>query len=124
MAQDIAPEIRDPVIAGFLRSAIESEAIDKTRRTMLARGEARAAVEEAIESADSTNKIVALALFGDTVKGGEVLSRLNKWGPKLATAYNDCRSGVHGDDFNAWSKQDLQQQITAVQTLTERIRNA
>lgn len=124
MAQEIAPEIRGPVIAGFLRSAIESEAIDKARRTKLARGEPRAVVEAAIESAENTNKILALALFGDTGRGGDVLPRLNQWGPKLATAYNDCRSGVHGDHFDAWRKEDLQQQITAVQALTQRIRNA
>ena len=59
-------------------------------------GESHASVDALIDGAGNLNQIVALALFGDASRGGEVLAVLNRrFGSWAADALNACKDNVH-----------------------------
>ncbi len=60
---------------------------------------------------------MALALFDDPDRGGDVLGRLNNaYGAWAADAYQACRRGVHGGYTG-----DLPRLVRDVRTLTGRL---
>jgi DNA repair exonuclease SbcCD ATPase subunit len=97
MTADLAEDVRRPVVAGFCRSAIEAACHEHIRRVRLRSGESHASVDALIDGAGNLNQIVALALFGDASRGGEVLAVLNRrFGSWAADALNACKDNVHG----------------------------
>ena len=62
-----------------------------------ARGERHADIEDALQHAQKTTTLFALALFDDAERGGDVLGRLrNAYGGWAVNAYNLSRKAVHG----------------------------
>lgn len=119
--QDIAPTIRGPVIAGFLRSAVEATAMDRARRRLLSEGLDRVAVDQSIAEAETTMDIVSLALYGSASDRARVMGELNRWNPDFADAFRRCREGVHQSEFERWTDRDFLDFVKAVERLTQRI---
>ncbi|MEU7971798.1 AAA family ATPase [Micromonospora sp. NPDC049089] len=96
--EEIPAEVRGPVVAELCRSAVEAACHRSVWRNRVARGVRHADIEAAIEDASRrVATIVALAVFDDAEKGGEVLGWLGRrHGRRAVNAYQACRDGVHG----------------------------
>ncbi|SCG69825.1 AAA family ATPase [Micromonospora inositola] len=96
--EEIAAEVRGPVVAELCRSAIEAACHRIVWRRRVARGLPHDDIEAAI--ADASRRLtttVALALFDDADRGGDVLGHLSRrHGSRAVAAYKACREGVHG----------------------------
>ncbi|MEV5206116.1 AAA family ATPase [Micromonospora sp. NPDC053740] len=96
--EEIPAEVRGPVVAELCRSAVEAACHRSVWRNRVARGVRHADIEEAIE--DASRRVattVALAVFDDAEKGGDVLGWLGRrHGRRAVNAYQACREGVHG----------------------------
>ena len=94
---DLPDEVRRPVVAGFCRSAIEAACHERVRRERLGRGERVAEVDALLESARTLTQTMALALFGDMSRGGDVLAGLNhRFGHWAGDVFQACQRAVHG----------------------------
>jgi hypothetical protein len=111
--------VRAVAVAGLCRGAIEATCMDIVRARDLGAGMAHDAVERSLEKAShSLQDMVALALFGDARRGGEVVARLRSLaGPAGANAFWDAKKGVH-DPLNG----DLKQFVENTETLTKALR--
>ncbi|MCZ2826036.1 MULTISPECIES: AAA family ATPase [unclassified Modestobacter] len=90
-------DIRQQVVAGFCRNALEAACHEVIRRKRLGRGERHADVESAIAGATTLTATTALALFDDAQRGGEVLSHYNaRQGQWAGDVHQMCNKGVHG----------------------------
>jgi hypothetical protein len=89
-------DVRAVAVAGLCRGALEAACFEVIRARKLAAGVPHADVDRAIESAHTLHHVVALALFGSTTRGGDVLDKLSELGgPRFVNAFRDCKSGVH-----------------------------
>ncbi|MEU5903267.1 AAA family ATPase [Micromonospora sp. NPDC047467] len=96
--EEITAEVRGPVVAELCRSAVEASCHRAVWRNRVARGVPHADIEKAIEDASRrVTTTVALAVFDDAEKGGDVLGWLSRrHGRRAVNAYQACREGVHG----------------------------
>ncbi|MET7671361.1 AAA family ATPase [Micromonospora luteifusca] len=96
--EEIPAEVRGPVVAELCRSALEAACHRVVWRNRVVRGVPHADIENVIEAASRRlATIVALALFDDAEKGGDVLGWLGRrHGRRAVNAYQACREGVHG----------------------------
>ncbi|MEU8255507.1 hypothetical protein AB0C06_14740 [Micromonospora inaquosa] len=96
--EEIPAEVRGPVVAELCASAVEAACHRAVWRTGVARGVPHADIETSIEDASRrVATIVALAVFDDAEKGGDVLGWLGRrHGRRAVNAYRACREGVHG----------------------------
>jgi energy-coupling factor transporter ATP-binding protein EcfA2 len=88
------------VVPGFCRHALEAAAVQAVRRRRLARGQRHAEVEAELDGTRKLSGLLALALFDDGGRGGDVLSSINnRWGRQRGDVYVRCNRGAHeGDD--------------------------
>jgi hypothetical protein len=96
LTEEIPDLVRRSVVPGFCRFALEAACIDLVRSRDLARGRPHGAVEEDLATATTLVPKVALALFGDGARAGEVYGTLNRAGPWAADALRACNEGSHG----------------------------
>jgi hypothetical protein len=97
MTERLPLEVARRVVPGLCRQAIEAACLDVVRHKRLGRGDPHAAVEEALESATTTKQRLALALFDDAGRGGDVLRHLNlAWGRWAGDCVNAVNRGAHG----------------------------
>ncbi|MEU1687942.1 AAA family ATPase [Micromonospora sp. NPDC005707] len=96
--EEIASEVRGPVVAELCRSAIEAACHRIVWRRRVARGVPHHDIEAAVVAASRRlTTIVALALFDDANRGGDVLGYLSRrHGSRAVGAYKACKEGVHG----------------------------
>lgn len=95
-ADEALPEaVAARVVPGLCRLAVEAAFTEAIRRRQLQAGKRHAEVEARIDAADTLNKRAALAIFGDSSNGGEVLRRLNAWHPSVADTYQAVNKGAH-----------------------------
>ncbi|MGR6320077.1 AAA family ATPase [Micromonospora soli] len=96
--EEIAAEVRGPVVAQLCRSAIEAACHRIVWRRRVARGVPHDTIEAAVVAASRRlTTTVALALFDDADRGGEVLGYLSRrHGSRAVGAYKACKEGVHG----------------------------
>lgn len=94
---DDLPKIaRERVIPGLCRQAVEAACLDVVRKRRLARGETHAAVEDVFERNVKLMPRLALALFDDPDKTGDVYTTLkNKIGPWQVDTVKLCNEGAH-----------------------------
>ncbi|MEU4772698.1 AAA family ATPase [Micromonospora sp. NPDC023644] len=96
--EEIPAEVRGPVVAELCRSALEAACHRVVWRQRVARGVPHDDIEAAI--VDASRRLattVALALFDDADRGGDVLGYLGRrHGARAVAAYQACREGVHG----------------------------
>ncbi|SCL29801.1 AAA domain-containing protein [Micromonospora rhizosphaerae] len=95
--EEIAAEVRGPVVAELCRSALEA-ACHRIVWRRVARGVPHDEIEAAIVDASRRlTTVFALALFDDAGRGGDVLGYLSrKHGSRAVGAYKACKEGVHG----------------------------
>ena len=89
------------VIPGLCRLALEAGSIEAVRRRRLGKGESHFEVEKLLEDCMGTKPLVALALFDNAEKAGEVMARLNKESREYADVYRMCNEGAHGVEIGA-----------------------
>jgi hypothetical protein len=104
------------VVPGLCRLAVEAAFTDATRRRLLRAGKRHADVEAEMEAADTLTKKAALAMFGDTSRGGDVLRRLNSWRPASADVYQALNKGAHAEHRGS-----LRSLVSQARALTETI---
>ena len=78
------------------RGALEAAAIRVLRRRWLGEGVEREVVEKRLAEAEKVTQKMALVLFGDGARGGEVLTRLNKEKKEFADVLRAANEGAHG----------------------------
>jgi recombinational DNA repair ATPase RecF len=89
-------DVRAVAVAGLCRGALEAACFEVIRVRKLAAGVPHADVDRALESAHTLHHVVALALFGSTTRGGDVLDKLHELGgQRFVSAFRDCKAGVH-----------------------------
>lgn len=94
--RQLPDDVRAVAVAGLCRGALEAACFEVIRDRKLAAGVPHADVDRAIESAHTLHHVVALALFGSTTRGGDVLDKLHQLGgPRFVNAFRDCKAGVH-----------------------------
>ncbi|MEH0820710.1 MULTISPECIES: AAA family ATPase [unclassified Micromonospora] len=94
---ELPTDVRGPVVAELCRSAIEAACHLRVWRVRVTRGVPHDEVEAAIVDASRRlTTIVALAVFDDADRGGDVLGWLGRHGGWAVGAYRACREGVHG----------------------------
>jgi recombinational DNA repair ATPase RecF len=87
------------VIPGLCRMAVEAACMEAVRRRRLSKGENYAAVEKVLEDAShGLTKLVALTLFDDADRGGDVLGALRKAEPGFPDTFQTLNRGAHGVD--------------------------
>jgi hypothetical protein len=65
------------------------------RRRRLAAGQPHAEIESELTSALKMTPLAALAFFDDKERGGDVMKRLNQFGPWAGDAFRQCKEGGH-----------------------------
>ncbi|MCW3817889.1 AAA family ATPase [Micromonospora sp. DR5-3] len=96
--EEIAAEVRGPVVAELCRSAIEAACHRIVWRRRMARGVPHDDIEAVVVAASRRlTTTLALALFDDTDRGADVLGYLSRrHGSRAVGAYKACKEGVHG----------------------------
>ncbi|MBQ1075448.1 AAA family ATPase [Micromonospora sp. C31] len=117
--EEIAAEVRGPVVAELCRSAVEAACHRTVWRQRVARGVPHDDIEAAIVDASRRlTTTLALALFDDADRGGDVLGCLSRrHGARAVAAYKACREGVHGSYVT-----DLPGLVADARLLTEALR--
>ncbi len=95
LTEDLPEDVRRRVVPGYCRLAIEATLNDVIRRKLLSTGVSHASVEEQLEAVTTLNTRAALAFFGDSKKGGEVLTRLGMYGSWAQDAFQTCNKNAH-----------------------------
>jgi len=78
LTEGYPPEARRRVVPGLCRNALEAACVDATRRRLLAKGVPLAAIDDRIAVAGKLYPRLALALFGDAERSGDVLNDVNR----------------------------------------------
>ena len=87
------------VIPGLCRFAVEAACMEAVRRRRLGKGENYAAVEQLLADAShGLTKLVALTLFDDAERGGDVLAALRKAEPRFPDTFQTLNRGAHAID--------------------------
>lgn len=95
-AADLPSEAAARVVPSFCRMALEAAAIECVRRRRIGRGEPHADVEELLGRVNRLTVFMALALFDDGNRGGDVLGLLNRqFGNRSATLFKAVNTGAH-----------------------------
>jgi predicted ATPase len=94
--RQLPEQVRAVAVAGLCRGALEAACFEVVRRHQLGAGVPHADVERALESAHTLHHVVALALFGDTDHGNEVVTKVRQLGGQpCVNAFWFAKRGVH-----------------------------
>ena len=93
---DLPAEAAARALPQFCRLAIEAACTEVVRRRRIGRGEPHSDTDEALNDARTLTQKLALALFDDVGRGGEVLARLNRSDSRWADAVQWANRGAHG----------------------------
>jgi recombinational DNA repair ATPase RecF len=97
---DIPAAVTARVIPGLCRAALEDVCFEITRRRRLGRGDSHADVESALAATTKLIPRLALAIFDDASRGGEVYAWCNRqignWAGDTLRAVNE---GSHGQEL-------------------------
>lgn len=94
---EVGKDVVRRVVPGLCRAALEAACLETVRRKRLGRGDDHADVERAIEDAKAVMELLALALFDDATKGGDVYKAVaNRAGQPAVDALKACKAGAHG----------------------------
>ncbi len=95
LASDVPDELARQIVPGYCRAALEAQAIELVRRRRIGRGESHADVEHLLEQNDQLKPLLALALFDNAGKGGEVGSKVAGWGLWASEVLDTATHGAH-----------------------------
>ncbi len=114
---ELPSDVTARVVPGFCRAAIEAACMEKVRARRLGNGALHDAVEQVLTANAKTHPLMALALFDDETRTGDVLTRLNKMGTWAADAFKACKEGAH-EQFTG----DVGELIDDMKKLAEKVR--
>jgi energy-coupling factor transporter ATP-binding protein EcfA2 len=93
---ELPEEARAVVVAGFCRSALEAACHQAIRARRLKAGARHADVERELTAAPKLRQLLALALFDDPHRGGDVVAELRQRnGQASVKAFDAAREGTH-----------------------------
>jgi energy-coupling factor transporter ATP-binding protein EcfA2 len=96
---DDLPVSGQRIVPTFCRLALEAACIDVVIRRRLSKGARLADVEAELAKSQKLTTHLALALFDDATRGGDVTTTiLNRWGAWAQGVYSRCNRGPHGAD--------------------------
>lgn len=90
-------EVQRRLVPGFCRSGVEAACVDAVRRRRLKAGAAHHDTEVLLDDADTLRKRLALALYDDVAKAGEVGRGLNNRWSGSELVFRALNEGAHGD---------------------------
>ena len=93
---ELPPGAAARALPQFCRLAIEAACTEVVRRRRIGRGEPHSDTDEVLNDARTLMQKLALALFDDSGRGGEVLARLNRSDSRWADAVQWANRGAHG----------------------------
>ncbi|MCM2254242.1 MAG: AAA family ATPase [Vicinamibacteria bacterium] len=93
--EGLPPAASRRVVPGLCRHALEAACQKAVRARRIGRGDRHDDVQVLLESNSKLSKLVALALFDDAEKAGEVLPHLNRASRDFADVFKWCNSGAH-----------------------------
>src|SRR5207248_7975822 len=94
--RELPPAAAARVVPGLCRTALEAACTEVVRRRRLTRGETHVDVEKLLEDADRLALQLALALFDDPSKGGDVPPTLERrFGRSAVEVYRRANRGAH-----------------------------
>jgi hypothetical protein len=119
LSENLPDEVGRRVIPGLCRQAIEAACIESGRRRLLDSGLTHVECEAALANAAKLLPLVAIALFGDADRSGDVYSTLNnKFGRSGTDTIRECNSLTHSGASNTV---DLRELINRTESLAERL---
>jgi len=92
---DLPGPVLRRIVPGYCRAALEAAFITVVRRRLLAAGRPYGEVDDVLAKGNKLTPLAALAFFDDQERGGEVMSRLNKYGGWAGDAFKQCNEGTH-----------------------------
>ena len=93
----LPPEVQARVVPMFCRSAVEAAAANIVRRRAVEEGTSLDAADEQIDEARTLRETLALVLFGEAGRQGEVATEIRKrFGPTSAALVTELNKGSHG----------------------------
>jgi hypothetical protein len=93
----VSAEVAGRVVPGLCRTALEAALTEAIWRRQLRDGRGHTEIESLLEEARvRLTPLAALALTGDSGRGGEVLGRLNSWGRSFGDTHQALNKGAHG----------------------------
>ncbi|MCY3661623.1 MAG: AAA family ATPase [bacterium] len=96
LSDGLPDEVRRRVVPGLCRQAIEAACLESGRRRLLAGGMSLDECEETWATADRLLPRVAIGLYGDPERAGDVYGTLNnRFGPWEADTVRDCNRMTH-----------------------------
>ena len=94
--KDLPKIARERVVPGLCRQSLEAACLDVVRRRRLTRGDSHEEVEQLFETHAKLVPRLALALFDDAEKAGDVYTSLkNRIGPWQVDTVKLCNEGAH-----------------------------
>lgn len=94
---DIDNHVVERVVPGLCRQALEAACIEAIRRRRLAKGEQHDRVEALLEDNPKLLPRLALAMYDDAGRAGDVLKGVgNKFGKWMPDVVQACNKGAHG----------------------------
>jgi predicted ATPase len=115
--RQLPEQVRAVAVAGLCRGALEAACFEVVRTRQLGAGVPHAEVERALESAHTLHHVMALALFGETDHGNEVVTKVKELGgQRSVNAFLAAKRGVHE------SKGQLKQLVEDTEKLTKALR--
>jgi hypothetical protein len=93
--RELPEVVAHQVVPSFCRAAIEAACIEVVRRRRIERGESHVSVEAELERAAKTTSKLALAIFDDANRGGDVAAKVQSWGEAAADAWGISTRGAH-----------------------------
>ena len=93
----LPPEVQARVVPMFCRSAVEAAAANLVRRRAVEAGTSLDAADDQIEEARTLRETLALVLFGEAGRQGEVAGEVRKrYGTHAASLVSELNRGSHG----------------------------
>ena len=114
--KELPEDVRNRVVPGFCRSAIEAACHEVVRRRNLTKGLPNEEIEDRLIRAGTLSKTAALAFFDDEDRAGDVMNRLNQWGGWAGDAFKIVNKGAH-----AGYSGDLSRLARHVQSMCEKV---
>jgi predicted ATPase len=93
--RELPEVVAHQVVPSFCRAAIEAACIEVVRRRRIERGESHVSVESELDRAAKTTSKLALAIFDDANRGGDVAAKVQSWGEAAADAWGISTRGAH-----------------------------
>jgi hypothetical protein len=92
---EMPASVRARVVPGHCRMALEAACMTAVRQRRFRAGARHAEVEDLLSAHPKLYPLMALAMFDEAERTGDVLPRLHKMNPLAADAFKGCNLGAH-----------------------------